>query len=462
MRIGSGRRSMALALAMVFLVSSLFFVSADVSADDSWDRMISSRVDADRAMDHLYMLSKKIGPRVSGMKSEKQAAKYIATQLKRHGYQIDEQSFSVPDQYIGYVHLNGKEKWQVGASPEGRITNKRPVSGSLIYVGEGLSQKDYGKGAAGKMVLIQYDADNRNEQLKRAVENNARGVLFYSTTGSRGNHGPAFSPRFDETVDIPVLGISWIHGQWLMERLEKGERVKIKVNTEHHSQLTSVNVIGSRPAKTRSSQTPVVMVTAHLDSVVGAPGANDNASGTALALELARVMKNDGTDVELRFAFFGSEERGLLGSRHYVDQLSDEEADRITGVFNADMVATRYEHVTHLYAMTVDGEENPVSKAAVQAGERLGHPVAQGRFGSSDHVPFHQRGIPAALFIWMRVDSWDPLIYDIEKVYHTPQDTIEENISRERMQTALEVIGSAVFDLLRKPQPAQEPWRRAS
>lgn len=82
---------MALALAMVFLVSSLFFVSADVSADDSWDRMISSRVDADRAMDHLYMLSKKIGPRVSGMKSEKQAAKYIATQLKRHGYQIDEQ-----------------------------------------------------------------------------------------------------------------------------------------------------------------------------------------------------------------------------------------------------------------------------------------------------------------------------------------------------------------------------------
>jgi len=112
--------------------------------------------------------------------------------------------------------------------------------------------------------------------------------------------------------------------------------------------------------------------------------------------------------------------------------------------------------------MTVDGQANRVADAAVEAGERLGKPVALGRFGSSDHVPFHQRGIPAALFIWMRVDSWDPLIYDIEKVYHTPQDTIAENISPERMQTALEVIGSAVFDVIRKPLPVQEHWQRAS
>lgn len=453
-----------MALAITFLVSSLFIsstdVSANVSADASWDRMITSRVDADRAIEHICVLSEKIGPRVSGMKSERKAAKYIASQLKRQGYRIDKQSFSVPDQYIGYVHITGKEKWQVGASPEGRITNKKLVSGDLIYVGKGLSQEDYKKSASGKMVLIQYDDANRNEQLRLAVENNAKGVLFYSTAGTRGNYGPAFVPRFDQEVDIPVLGISLIHGQWLMERLEKGS-VTIKVNTEHHSDLTSLNIIARRPAKTRDPHAPVVMVTAHMDSVVGAPGANDNASGTALAMELARVMKNYGPGVELRFAFFGSEERGLLGSRHYVSQLSDEEAERIIGVFNADMVATSYENVTHLYAMTVDGQPNRVSNAAVKAGERLGKPVALGRFGSSDHVPFHQRGIPAALFIWMRVDSWDPLTYDIEKVYHTPRDTIAENISPKRMQTALEVIGSAVFDVIRKPQQVGEQLKRA-
>ena len=456
---GSGRRVIALSLTMVLLVSLLFFESAAVSAEAPWDGEISSRVDADRALGHVRVLSDRIGPRVGGLESEKKAAKYIASQLRKLGYAVEEQPFSVPDQYIGYVQ-SGKEKWQVGASPEGRITGKKPVSGDVIDVGKGLSEEDYASGAKGKLVLIQYDSANRNEQLKRAVENGAKGVLFYNTVGSRGNYGPAFSPRFEEKVDIPVLGISLIHGQRLIERLEKGE-VRIKVNTEHHGNLSSLNVIASRPAKTGDPHAPVVMVTVHMDSVVGAPGANDNASGTALAMELARVLRKHGSGVELRFAFFGSEERGLLGSQHYVNQLSDEEADRIIGVFNADMVATSYENVTHLYAMTVDGETNRVADAAVKAGKRLGKPVALGRFGSSDHVPFHQRGIPAALFIWMRVDSWDPLIYDIEKVYHTPMDTIAENISLERMQTALEVIGSAVFEVIRKPVPVREPWRKA-
>lgn len=52
-------------------------------------------------------------------------------------------------------------------------------------------------------------------------------------------------------------------------------------------------------------------------------------------------------------------------------------------------------------------------------------------------------------------------MYDIEKVYHTPQDPIAENISSERMQTALEIIGAAVFDLVRKdvPAPHKAPHR---
>lgn len=84
------------------------------------------------------------------------------------------------------------------------------------------------------------------------------------------------------------------------------------------------------------------------------------------------------------------------------------------------------------------------------------HPIPQGAE--------RNRIIPCRstfLFIWMRVDSWDPLVYYIEKVYHTPQDTVAENISPERMQTALEVIGSAVFDLARKPVPAWEYWQQA-
>lgn len=116
------------------------------------------------------------------------------------------------------------------------------------------------------------------------------------------------------------------------------------------------------------------------------------------------------------------------------------------------MVATNYDKAKNLYAMTPDGSTNLVTDAALNASKQLNNPlVLQGKFGSSDHVPFYEAGIPAALFIWMGVDSWDPLIYHIEKVYHTPQDNILENMSPERMKMALDVIGTGVYDVLQKP-----------
>src|SRR5690606_22310759 len=135
---------------IILFVSSLFFGFTTVSADASWDREIASPVEAGRAIGHVRALSDRIGPPGSGLKSEKKAAKYIASQHRKLGYAIEEQPFSVADQYIGYVHM-GKEKWQVGASPEGRITGKKPVSGDLIDVGKGLSREDYASGAKGKM-----------------------------------------------------------------------------------------------------------------------------------------------------------------------------------------------------------------------------------------------------------------------------------------------------------------------
>ena len=118
------------------------------------------------------------------------------------------------------------------------------------------------------------------------------------------------------------------------------------------------------------------------------------------------------------------------------------------------MVATSYEPANNLYAMTPNGSTNIVTDSTMEAGARLGNSdILPGTFGSSDHVPFHNAGIPAALFIWMGVDSWDPLVYHIEKVYHTPQDTIENNISPERMQSALDIIGSGLFDVVRKNVP---------
>lgn len=195
----------------------------------------------------------------------------------------------------------------------------------------------------------------------------------------------------------------------------------------------------------------VAIMSAHYDSVIGAPGANDNASGVGLLLELAYNFKDIETNKEIQFIAFGAEENESLGAYHYVNQLSAKDKTRIRGVFNADMIATSYHQAKDLYAMTLDGSQNEVTNTAVATSKELRKSVVlTGKFDSSDHVPFNQAGIPSALFIWMDVESWDPLIYHVERVFHTPQDTVLENISAQRMQDALEIIGTSLYYFIKR------------
>lgn len=422
-------------------------------SDSAHDRKVVARVDAERAIEHVKYLSETIGPRIGGLESEKEAADYVASQLKSYGFDVEYQYFPVADQYIADVTFADGTAWQMGAAPNGKISNEA-VTAEVVYVEGGTEAGDF-HGVDGKIVLLtraDTTADYRL-QVDNAVNAGAAGVILQSVVGGRGNYGSTFNPSLTTAYDVPVYGAAYIQGVWLQEQLEEGT-VEIQLSATHYTDLQSVNVIGTKKAKNKKSDGKEVILSAHMDSVLGAPGANDNASGTGLMLELARVFKSYNTDKDLKFIAFGSEERGLLGSRYYVDQLTQAERDNIEAVFNPDMVATNYEPATHLYAMTVDGNDNIVTESATAAGARLGNSaILPGRFGSSDHVPFHNAGIPAALFIWMGIDSWDPLIYHIEKVYHTPQDTIEDNISEERMQTALEIIGAGLFDVVRKDVP---------
>lgn len=454
--------SIALAGSLVFSASPAMLTPVEAKvpvvvnngkSDSAHDRKIIARVDSARAIEHIRHLSETIGPRVSGLESEKVAADYVASQLQRQGFDVEYQYFPVADQYIADVSFADGSAWQMGAAPNGKV-NGEEISAEVVYVAGGTEASDFEE-VEGKVVLLTRESSIANYRLQvdNAVNAGAAGVILQSVVGSRGNYGSTFNPNLTKQYDVPVYGAAYIQGVWLQEQLEEGP-VNIQLSATHYKELQSVNVIGTKKAKNKKSDNKEVILSAHMDSVVGAPGANDNASGTGLMLELARVFKSYNTDKDLKFIAFGSEERGLLGSRYYVNQLTESERDNIEAVFNADMVATNYEAATHLYAMTVDGNENTVTEAATAAGARLGNSaILPGKFGSSDHVPFHNAGIPSALFIWMGIDSWNPLIYHIEKVYHTPQDTLEDNISAERMQTALDIIGAGLFDVVRKNVP---------
>lgn len=444
-----------LAISMAFsTVGSANEGSNNGKSGYSQDQKIIARVDAERAIEHVRYLSEEIGPRPGGLQAEKDSAEYIANVLKGYGYKVEFQHFPVADQYIADVAFADGTSWQMGAAPNGKVS-RQTVNGELIFVDGGTNLADFPADTAGKIVVMPRASTTASyrTQVNNAVEAGAVGVILQSLTGSRGNYGSTFNPSLAQPVDIPVYGAAFIQGEWLKEQLAGGP-VELSLSAEQFTNLESVNVIATKAPKGKKKDTKEVILGAHHDSVVGAPGGNDNASGVGLMLELARVYKGYNTDKTLKFIAFGSEERGLLGARHYVDQLTQEQRDNIDAVFVPDMVATSYGPAKNLYAMTPNGFTNMVTDSTMEAGARLGNSdILPGTFGSSDHVPFHNAGIPAALFIWMGIDSWDPLIYHIEKVYHTPQDTIEDNISVERMQSALDIIGSGLFDVVRKQVP---------
>lgn len=168
-----------------------------------------------------------------------------------------------------------------------------------------------------------------------------------------------------------------------------------------------------------------VIVTAHLDSVnlaggreAPAPGADDNASGAAGVLEIARVLAGHSAKNDLRFILFGGEEQGLYGSEQYVSELSEDERNRIIAVINMDMVATLN---TVSPAVLLEGA--PVSRSlmrelaeAAATYTSLTVQTSENPF-NSDHVPFISERIPAVLTI-EGTDSSNTNV-------HTVKDTLD-------------------------------------
>jgi Zn-dependent M28 family amino/carboxypeptidase len=101
--------------------------------------------------------------------------------------------------------------------------------------------------------------------------------------------------------------------------------------------VTTFNVLAETPGGRADN---VVMVGAHLDSVPAGPGINDNGSGSAAILEVALQMQKVKPRNKVRFAWWGAEESGLIGSDFYVTSLSQAERDRIALYLNFDMVGS--------------------------------------------------------------------------------------------------------------------------
>ncbi|PLS17481.1 aminopeptidase [Bacillus sp. M6-12] len=311
------------------------------------------------------------------------------------------------------------------------------VTGDLFYVGLGTSEEVANVNLTGKIALVERGSISFSEKVLNAAGKGAEGVIIFNNApgvinGTLGGQNDKY---------VPVVSVTQEVGTALKNSLNNNtvtRSANINIEGAEGGIRTSHNVIATKnPTNKNKATNDIVALGAHHDSVEYAPGANDDASGTAMTLELARVMKDLPTNTELRFITFGAEELGLIGSDYYASQLSEDEKNRFVGYFNLDMVGSR--DAGDLVINVADGNPNIVSDTAQASSARLnGEPTPLEKGGSSDHVSFTEAGIASASFIHRPLEPW----------YHTPEDTIDK-ISKEKLQDVAEIVGTAMYDLVR-------------
>jgi hypothetical protein len=167
----------------------------------------------------------------------------------------------------------------------------------------------------------------------------------------------------------------------------------------------------------------VIIVMAHVDSVMATfAGADDNASGTAVLMEMARLISSYPNKHTVRFLVTNGEEKGLLGSKHYVSKLLEQnKIKNVSLVINMDMVGYNFDQIVELE--TNSEFESMARWYADLAGSytKLKTKITLGAWGS-DHVPFLNHGVPSILTIenWetrtpcyhLKCDKPDTLNYD--------------------------------------------------
>ena len=188
----------------------------------------------------------------------------------------------------------------------------------------------------------------------------------------------------------------------------------------------SQNVVAVDPNEDQTL--PLVVIGGHYDTVPAGPGANDNGSGTATTVEVARQLAAfPERGVAVRYVAFGAEEIGLLGSKEFVSRLSPADRRRLKLAISIDMMAVGAQPA-------FGGSEPWLSEALARAASQGWQPEALSTYlrRMSDHASFLDVGLPAIMFHW--VD--DPY-------YHTALD-----ISANVQPYSMELMGAIAIGLV--------------
>jgi hypothetical protein len=269
------------------------------------------------------------------------------------------------------------------------------------------------------------------------------GSVLVGSGGSRNAKDPPVPPQ---------LAIATEHYNRIARLLEHNVPVSLEVdvrNTFQDRDLGMFNIVAEIPGTDKADE--VVMLGAHFDSWHSGTGATDNAAGSAVMMEVMRILKQSGLKMRrtVRLALWTGEEQGLLGSREYVKahfadpatmQLKPEHA-KLAGYFNMDNGTGAYRGVY------LQGNEAvaPIFKQWMTAFANLGmtHLTIRNT-GGTDHLSYNAVGLPGFQFIQ------DEMQYDT-RTHHTNLDVFDQIVAADMMKNSV-ITAAFVYQTANREQ----------
>jgi len=387
-----------------------------------------------------------------------------------------------PDQE--YTFQLGKDFVFRGFTGAGNLTL------SVVFCGYGLSRPDLGYDdyenidVEDKVVIVfkqnptwkindsTWGSEFPREKTSVAYEHGAKGILFVSRPNDENPQpliGSVLHGEGEQILDFPQLQISIETANILLDDAQQTinecqskiddtkssysfsteTSVTINIETIYEKKAKVMNVVGLLEGSDQDLKNECLIIGAHLDhlgSQAGLlfPGANDNASGSAAVIELAKAFQKSNTKPKrsIMFVLFASEEQGLFGSKYFVENLKTD-TNKIIATFNLDCIG---------YGDSIqigNGKSSPdLLQIAKNIDEENFNLMVKDTWsgGGADLTPFYEAGIPGLYFVSKysydhlhqpsdMPETLNPDLYEkiVKLAYLVSREVVEGNYKREKL-----------------------------